>query len=99
MLAEPARRRFDLILVDVDHSPDERLGGHNAGFYTKSGLELARQHLASDGVLGVWSYAESSPFLDALRSVFGRVDVELVTFENLIIEETETNWLFLASDA
>ncbi len=99
MLAEPATRSFDLILIDVDHSPDERLGEQNAGFYGQAGLERARHHLAPDGVLGVWSYAESSPFADALRSVFPRVDVETVTFDNLLTEETETNWLFFASDA
>ena len=96
MLAADPARRFDLILIDVDHSPDERLGAHNADFYSEAGLRLARQHLAPDGVLGVWSYAESSPFVDALHSVFERVDVESVTFDNLLTEETETNWLFLA---
>jgi len=49
-------------------------------------------------VLGVWSYAESSPFVAALKAVFGRVEVELVTFDNRLTEETESNWLFLAFD-
>ncbi len=91
--------QFYLILIDVDHSPDERLRERNAGFYTEAGLRRARQHLAPGGVLGVWSYAESSPFVAALRAVFDRVDVEPVTFDNRLIEETETNWLFLALDA
>jgi len=99
MLAADPERHFDLILVDVDHSPDERLGPQNAGFYTEPGLRLARQHLAPGGVLGVWSYAESSPFAEALRAVFARVDLEPVTFDNSITEETETNWLFFARDA
>ena len=61
MLASVPQRHFDLILVDVDHSPDERLGEQNAGFYTEAGLRLAKQHLAPGGVFGVWSYTESSP--------------------------------------
>ncbi len=97
-LAAAPDRHFDLILIDVDHSPDERLGERNADFYTEAGLRRARRHLAPGGVLGVWSYAESSPFVAALRAVFDRVDVELVTFYNRLIEETETNWLFLALD-
>jgi spermidine synthase len=98
LLAAPAGQRYDLILIDVDHSPDERLGDTNAAFYTPEGLKLAKGHLADGGVLGVWSYAESSPFADALRTVFARVDVESVSFENRITQERETNWLFLARD-
>jgi spermidine synthase len=89
---------YDLSLIDVDHSPDERLGADNAGFYTPAGLRAARGHLAPGGVLGVWSYAESSPFVDALHEVFARVEVETVTFDNRLTEESETNWLFLARD-
>lgn len=99
MLAAPPERQFDLILVDVDHSPDEQLGESNAGFYSEPGLRLARRHLAAGGVLGVWSYAESSPFVAALKAVFDRVDVESVTFENRLTDETESNWLFLALDS
>ena len=97
-LSAPPARRFDLILVDVDHSPDERLGDTNAAFYTPEGLELAKAHLAAGGVLGVWSYAECSPFADDLRAVFAHVDVETVSFDNRMTEERETNWLFLARD-
>jgi spermidine synthase len=98
LLAAPAERRFDLILVDVDHSPEERLSDPSADFYLTSGLRLAKAHLAEGGVLGVWSYAESSSFADDLRKVFARVDVETVTFDNRLIEERETSWLFLARD-
>ena len=99
LLAQAPQERFDLILIDVDHSPDERLGEGNAAFYTEAGLELAKHHLAEGGLLGVWSYAESSPFADALRAVFDRVTVERVSFYNRLTEEDETNWLFFARDA
>jgi spermidine synthase len=95
-LAEPPATTFDLILIDVDHSPDERLGGGNSQFYTAPGLQTARSHLSPGGVLAVWSYAESSPFADALRQVFDTVHVEPVTYENQMIDETRTDWLFFA---
>jgi spermidine synthase len=98
-LAASPRRRHDLILIDVDHSPEERLGPSNAAFYTAEGLARAKQHLAPDGVLAVWSYAASSPFADALRAAFPEVRVESVHVENPVIEATETNWLFLARNA
>jgi spermidine synthase len=68
----------------------------NHGFYTAAGLRAARRHLAPDGVLGVWSYAESSPFADALREVFGEVRIEPVTFHNELTGEDATDWLFFA---
>ena len=97
-LAGPPVHGRDVILIDVDHSPDERLGAANATFYTASGLARAKRHLAPGGVLAVWSYAPSSPFAEALRATFRDVRVEPVGFENRVIEADETNWLFLARD-
>lgn len=99
-LAAAADKPFDLILIDVDHSPDERLGeevgDESQSFYTVDGLQAAKQHLAADGVLAVWSYAESSPFADALRTVFAEVRVEPVTYDNQLVDEQRTDWLFFA---
>jgi len=96
-LAGPAADLFDVVLIDVDHSPDERLDEESISFYTAAGLQAARRHMAPDGVLGVWSYAASSPFADALREVFTQVRVEPVTYENRLIDQQRTDWLFFAS--
>lgn len=95
LLAAP-NELFDVILIDVDHAPDDQLADVNATFYVESGLERARRHLAPGGVLGVWSYAESSPFVNALRAVFDDVSVERVTYFNDLIDEEITDWLFFA---
>jgi spermidine synthase len=87
---------WDLILIDVDHSPEEPLGRESAEFYRAPGLARARRHLAPGGVLGVWSSAESPRFADELGRVFAEVHVERVRFENRMFEEQETNVLFLA---
>ncbi len=97
-LAGPPDELVDLILIDVDHSPEEHLGEEGVAFYTTPGLLAARRHLTPNGVLAVWSYAESSPFADSLREVFDHVHVEPVTFENQLIDEKQTDWLFFASD-
>lgn len=86
--------KYDLIVIDVDHSPDEQLGSANGSFYTESGLRRARQHLAEGGVLGVWSYAEHSPFATAMREVFQEVRVEPVTSWNDLVDTEHTDWLF-----
>jgi spermidine synthase len=95
-LAAPVVRTHDLILIDVDHSPDENLGSANGAFYTRAGLLLAKQHLAPEGMLAVWSYAEHSDFVAALRSVFSEVHAEPVTVWNDLVDEEQTDWLFFA---
>ena len=97
-LLDPPTRTYDLILIDVDHSPDEHLGTASDCFYTVQGLQRAKRHLGEDGILGVWSYAEHSPFADALRSVFREVRLEAVTVYNQLIDEEQTDWLFFAQD-
>jgi spermidine synthase len=95
LAAEPPKR-YDVILVDVDHSPDERLGSASDSFYTRDGLSCAKRHLRPGGVLGVWSYTGSPDFEDALRGVFDEVHVETETFVHALLGDEETNWLFLA---
>jgi spermidine synthase len=93
-----AVERWDLVLIDVDHSPEDHLGAGNQSFYTPSGLERAKSHLAVGGLLAVWSYADSSPFVDALHSAFAHVEVVPVRYVNDLVDEEHTDWLFLASD-
>lgn len=95
-LLAPPRERYDLILIDVDHAPDAPLGGSSAAFYAQEGLTKARLHLREGGVLGLWSYAEHSPFEATLRRVFSEVHVEPVTVLNDLIGEDQTDWLFFA---
>ena len=96
---------YDLILIDIDHSPDDRLGGLGSEvrasdrFYTEEGLQAVKGHLAPGGVLAVWSYEESSPFAEAMSASFDVTRFEPVTFENLLIEEEQTDWIFLGRDA
>ncbi len=98
MLRGPARERWDLVLIDVDHSPEEHLGSTNESFYTASGLACAKLHLAPGGVLAVWSYAENSPFVLALRAAFDHIETVPVKFVNDLVDEAHTDWLFLARD-
>lgn len=94
MLSLPPQRRYDLILIDVDHSPEERLGEASGSFYTPEGLLRAKKHLAPGGVLGVWSYAESVPFAEALRQTLAQVRVEPVVFKNRLAGTVRTDWLY-----
>ena len=97
-LHKPPTERWDAILIDVDHAPDDHLGTGNESFYTRPGLLRAKPHLEPGGILAVWSYAESSPFVDALRASFDVVEVVPVTYENDLVDEEHTDWLFVACD-
>jgi len=90
---------FDLIAIDVDHSPEDVLGDQSCGFYQESGLRAAAQHLTPGGVLGIWSYAEDTPLLEKMKTVFSRVQVEPVTVWNDLIDREQTDWLFFGCAA
>ena len=98
MLHGQAIERWDLVLIDVDHSPEDHLGVGNKAFYTRSGLVRAKHHLAPGGILAVWSYADSSAFVEALHTAFDVVDVVSVRYVNDLVDEEHTDWLFLARD-
>ena len=61
-------------------------------------LARAKQHLAPGGILAVWSYAQSSPFVDALHATFTVVETVPVTVLNELVDEEQTDWLFVAGD-
>ncbi|TWT53161.1 Spermidine synthase [Rubripirellula amarantea] len=93
LLSEPSEL-FDLIVIDVDHSPSDQLADDEHQFYTSMGLANAKGHLADGGVLAVWSYAESSDFSDALRATFDNVHVEPIKTFNALVDHDQTDWLF-----
>lgn len=96
MAGPPPGEPFDLILVDIDHAPDDYLDHANAPFYTDEGLESAKAHLAPAGILAVWSSADSPSFREGLERHFGDVRVESVTFFNELVHEERTDLIFLA---
>ena len=71
-LGTAPERTHDVILIDVDHNPDERLAENDGFFYTTDGLERATRHLNPGGVLAVWSSDEDSDFEQTMREVFPR---------------------------
>ena len=86
--------RFDLIVIDVDHSPQDVLGDQSHGFYTEQGLKRTSRHLKPDGIIGIWSYAQDTPLLEKMRNVFCDVQVEQITVWNDLVDVEMTDWLF-----
>ena len=95
-LRGPVERRYDVMLVDIDHSPDENLDSDNLGFYMAEGLRRVCAHLQEDGVLAVWSSAANESFVSSLEEVFSEVRTERVEWHNELIEEDQCDLVFLA---
>lgn len=87
LLLAPATETWDLILIDVDHTPTEHLGPTSAPFYTPSGLERVQAHLAPGGVLAVWSAGDDEEFAATLAASFERSERVRVVWENELIDQ------------
>ena len=85
-------------IFQLAHQPEKCANWSAARAPPESGLARAKQHLAPGGILAVWSYVESSPFVEALRATFTNVEAIPVTYENDLVDEELTDWLFIARD-
>lgn len=93
---EPARR-FDAILVDIDHSPDFLLNPRSAAFYRPEGLKKLASHLQPGGVFGLWSNElPDEAFTERLSTVFAEARAERVTFHNPLQNRESTQTIYLA---
>jgi spermidine synthase len=95
--SETPERRFDAILVDIDHSPDMLLDQQNAPFYQPEGLRRLATHLYPGGVFGLWSNEEpDDAFTQRLGAVFAKARAERVTFYNPHQNQDFTQTVYLA---
>lgn len=90
----PQGEPFDLILIDVDHSPGDRLDPSTASFYTAAGMLQTRQHLRPGGMLSIWSYEEHSATIDAMRQVLTDVSSDPVRYYNRHVHEEFVDWIY-----
>ena len=86
---------YDVILVDVDHAPKERLDESSAPFYTADGQRRVARHLAAGGVLAVWSAGDDDDFASVLAEVYAHATCEHVAWEDAYLGPA-TDVLFLA---
>jgi spermidine synthase len=95
--AERPGRRFDAILVDIDHSPDFFLEPRNAAFYAPEGLRALTRHMKPGGVFGLWSNDRpDAAFTARLAAVFATARAEPVTFYNRLQDRDFTQTVYLA---
>jgi len=76
-------KKFDAILLDIDHSPTEFLNAANAQFYTTENLTLMAEQLKPAGVFAMWSQNLPEAHFEALlKTVFGSVESHVIAFFN-----------------
>ncbi|MCU7730699.1 spermidine synthase [Actinoplanes sp. KI2] len=93
-------RRFDAILVDIDHSPINVLDPTHADLYTAGGLRRLGGFLQPGGAFGLWSDdAPDEAFLAVLRQCFATATAHVVTFANPLTGGNSASTVYLATVA
>ena len=98
--ASSKARRFDAVLVDIDHSPLKLLHPRHAPFYEPDGLAGLAGHLNPGGVFALWSNdPPDDAFERALADAFATSTSHVVTFDNWRGEHDASNTVYVAVKA
>ncbi len=91
------RRAYDVVLLDVDHSPQNLLDPSHGPFYTPDGLARLASILAPGAVFGLWSDDPPDPdFEAALDAVFATCTSHVVSFANPITGGESASTVYVA---
>ncbi len=91
---------WDVVVVDIDHSPRHTLAPRNAWLYTNEGSAALAALLAPRGVFALWSNDQPDEvYAKVLQHHFTHVNVEVVAFPNPLQGGSSTNTVYLAQNA
>jgi len=91
-------RRFDAVLVDIDHSPQNLLHPRHAALYRREGMARLAEHLNPGGVFALWSNdPPDDEFNAVLASVFVTSAAHVVTFDNSFGDHDASNTVYVAT--
>ena len=90
-------RKFDAVLLDIDHSPKHFLDEKNKSFYGAEGLNSLRSQIKENGVFALWSNeAIDEKFRKHLETIFGAATAHNVEFENPYTNSISVNSVYVA---
>ena len=93
-------RRFDAILLDIDHSPRNLIHERHQPFYSQNGLRHLQSFLNPGGVFAMWSDdPPDSEFQSLLDRVFTTTETRVVTFPNPLQDCQSESTVYLAQCA
>jgi spermidine synthase len=92
-------RKFDAVLLDIDHSPQHFLDEKNESFYGAEGLDAVRKQLKPGGVFALWSNdAADENFAKFLEARFGAATAHNVEFANPYTNSNAVNSVYVAQN-
>jgi spermidine synthase len=92
-------RPYDVVLLDIDHTPRHVLHPDHAPFYTEQGLRTFKEILRPGGVFALWSDdPPDEEFLQDLARVFSTTRAEVVSFPNPLTGSESANSVYIAAD-
>jgi len=93
-------RRFDAVLLDVDHSPRNLLHPRHAALYEPAGLKGLAAHLHPGGVFALWSNDPPDPaFQSVLAGAFAISAAHVVSFDNPLQHREASNTIYVGVKA
>jgi spermidine synthase len=93
-------RRFDAVLVDIDHSPRNFLHPRHAALYQPDGLARLAGHLHPGGVFALWSNdPPDDAFERVLAGAFATSAAHVVTFDNWRGDPDASNTVYVGVKA
>ena len=91
------QRKFDAVLVDIDHSPEHFLDQTNESLYTSEGLTAIRNQIKHGGCFALWSNDPANEdFTKHLRDVFGSATSHDIKFPNPYTNSISVNSVYVA---
>jgi len=94
---ENLMRKFDAVLLDIDHSPKHLLHERHGSFYTNDGLRKLASKLNPAGVFALWS--DDPPdenFMNCLNQVFASSESHIVPFYNPLQDRESRSTVYVA---
>lgn len=90
-------RRFDAVLLDIDHSPRALLNAAHGRFYEPEGLAGLARQLVAGGIFAMWSdEGPDETFMASLAAVFDEPRAQVVSFDNPLTGEASTCTIYVA---
>jgi spermidine synthase len=95
---EGAPSDFDVLLVDIDHSPRHVLNISHAVFYSAAGLRRMTRRIRPGGVFALWSDdPPDDDFTALLEAQFATTAAHVVSFDNHLTGGTSANTVYVAT--
>jgi spermidine synthase len=92
-----AERRYDAVLLDIDHAPDWLLRDDHGDLYTVEGLAKVAAMVVDGGVFALWSDEPPEPeVVRRMGEAFEHAEAHVVPFPNPLTGGESANTVYLA---